>query len=131
MIRPAALVAAAALLLAACGGAESYAGLTRDEADERISAALARAKVDGTIQREVGRALAGTSGEAMGRAGGRPLGSIGPTAARDGGRLAKRTAPGGAHAWVRSYALAGLGSAVSLCVYAWDGGDDVRVRSAC
>jgi hypothetical protein len=130
--RAAALVAAGTLVVGGCGGDEGYAGLSREEAGARIEAAVESAQEDGTLERELGRALAGTGAGRMGRAGGRPLDSIAPTAARDGGRLTRTTAPGGGReAWSRSYALAGLGAALSLCVYAWDGGHAVAVRGDC
>jgi hypothetical protein len=133
VIARAALVAAAALVVAACGGGdEGHAGLSREEADERISEALANAERDGAVARALTEAIAGTPQEAMGRAGGSDLRGSGPKVLRDERSVSEAAVPGsGKEAWVGSFALAGVGSALTLCVYVWDGGSAVEARSRC
>jgi hypothetical protein len=120
------LLAALALVSSGCGG--PYAGLTREQADERAVAALRSAQSDGTLVRELGQAIEQTPTGAMGRAGGATLGKVPPVT---GKKLSEGTSPDGYDAWVASYALAGLGSALSVCVYVWDGGSAVDVRERC
>jgi hypothetical protein len=134
VIARAASVAAAVLALAACGGGgdDDHAGLTRAQADERIAAALAEAENEGAVERALQEAIAGTPQEAMGRAGGSGLGGAGPKVLRAGRSVARAAAPGsGEEAWVGSYAVAGIGSALTLCVYVWDGGSAVEARTRC
>jgi hypothetical protein len=128
-----AALAAVVLVAAACGaGEEGHAGLTRAEADERILAALDDAQSEGAVARELTEAIAGTPQEAMGRAGGSGLGGAGPRVDRAGRTVAEAAVPGsGEEAWVGSFALAGVGSALSLCVYVWDGGSAVEARTRC
>ena len=120
------LLAALALVSSGCGG--PYAGLSREQADERATAALRSAQSDGTLVRELGQAIQQTPTGAMGRAGGATLGTVPPVT---GKKLSEGTAPDGYEAWVASYALAGLGSALSVCVYVWDDGSAVDVRERC
>ena len=116
-----------ALVVSGCGG--TYAGLSKDEASERAGQALRIAQADGTITRRLGRAIEQTPTGAMGRAGSATLGSRPRiTGERE---LAKGATPAGDDAWIASYATAGLGSAMSICVYVWDGGSDVDVRERC
>jgi hypothetical protein len=132
-MRNAAALGAAALLAAvACGGSERYAGLTREEADARLASLLQRAESTGTVAEQVGEAMAGSPEEAMGRAGASTLGSRGPKVVREGATIRKGAAPeSGEAAWVGSYDLTGLGSALSLCVYVWDAGSRLDVRARC
>ena len=121
------LLAALALTVSACGG--PYAGLTREQADKRASEALTSAQSDGTLRRELGQAIQETPTGAMGRAGAATLGTS-PRLTGDN-TLSEGAAPDGYDAWVGSYAIAGVGSALSACVYVWDGGSAVDVRERC
>jgi hypothetical protein len=133
-VRTAAATAAAAvvLALAGCGGgSEDYAGLTRDEADGRVAEVAHQAEADGVLARRLSAAMAGSPQEAMGRAGGVALGA-GPELSGEAASVVEGKAPQtGDAAWVGSYALAGIGSALSACVYVWDGGSAVDVRPSC
>ena len=132
-MRTAAAVAAAVVLAGAggCGGSDEYAGLTRDEADTRIAEAARGAQADGILARRLSAAMAGSPQEAMGRAGGVSLGA-GPRLAGDASSVVEGEAPGsGEPAWVGSFGLAGIGSALAACVYVWDGGSAVDVRASC
>ena len=121
------LLAALALVVSGCGG--TYAGVSKNEASERAARALQVAQADGTLTRRLGRAIEQTPTGAMGRAGSATLGSRPRiTGERE---LAKGATPAGDDAWVVSYATAGLGSAMSICVYVWDRGSDVDVRERC
>ena len=126
-------LAAAVLAVAACGGGDDdHGGLTQAQADERILAALERAESEGAVERELAEAIARTPQEAMGRAGGSWLRGVGPKVVRDGRNVLRAAVPGsGEEAWVGSFALAGIGSALSLCVYVWDGGSAVEARTRC
>ena len=129
----AAILAAVSLALAAggCGGSDEHAGLTRDEADARIADAAKEAEHSGLLAERLNAALAGSPQEAMGRAGGISLGG-GPKLAGEPTRVAEGEAPStGEPAWVGSYALSGIGSALSACVYVWDEGSSVDVRADC
>jgi hypothetical protein len=116
-----------ALTVSACGG--PYAGLSREQADDRSSAALRSAQSDGTLTRELGQAIQSTPTAAMGRAGAATLGST-PRLTGDR-KLSEGTAPDGNDAWVASYAIRGLGSALAVCVYVWNDGAAVDVRERC
>jgi hypothetical protein len=122
------VLAALALSLSACGGGE-YAGLSREEAGQRAGDALRAAQSDGTTTRELGQAIQETPTGAMGRAGSARLGN---TPRLTGEReLSEGTGPDGHDAWIASYPITGLGSAVSVCVYVWDSGSDVDIRERC
>jgi hypothetical protein len=121
------LLVALALAVSACGG--PYAGLSREQADKRASTALRSAESDGTLQRELGQAIQETPTGAMGRAGAARLGA--PPRLTGEKKLSEGSAPDGYDAWVGSYAIAGVGSALSVCVYVWDGGSAVDVRGRC
>lgn len=131
--RLAAVAAAVAIVVAGgCGGATTYAGLTRDEAEARVDATLGTAEADGTVARELAEELAGTPQEAMGRIG--PAGdpaTSGPRPIRDGATLREGAAPSGDPAWVGAYGLEGMGETLTLCLYVWDGGSTVDVRTSC
>ena len=121
------LLAALALVASGCGG--TYAGLSKDQASDRAAQALRTAQADGTITRRLGRAIEQTPTGAMGRAGSATLGSKPRiTGVRE---LTQGATSAGDDAWIASYATAGLGSAMSICVYVWDGGSDVDVRERC
>jgi predicted small secreted protein len=125
-VRILALVALA-LVVSGCGG--TYAGLSKDEASERAARALQVAQADGTLTRQLGRAIEQTATGAMGRAGSATLGSK-PRVTGERA-LARGATPAGDDAWVAAYGTAGLGSAIRICVYVWDGGSDVDVGERC
>ena len=125
-------VAVAVLALSACGGADRHAGLTREEADDRVSAALRAAQASGAIAQQLQEAIGGLHEEAMARAGGAERGSAGPRVLQRGATMQKGAIPGrGRPAWVASRGLAGLGTALVLCLYVWDGGSSIDVRGRC
>ena len=127
-----AVAAAAAVALSACGGADRHAGLTREEADERVTAALRAAQSHGEVAQQLQEAIGGLHEEAMARAGGAEGGSAGPRVLQRGATMEQGTIPGsGRPAWVASRGLAGLGSALALCLYVWDGGSSIDVRGRC
>jgi hypothetical protein len=133
-VRIAAAVAAAGVLAAAScgGGSDGYAGLSRAQANDRVAALARDAQADGTLARQLNEALAGSPQEAMGRAGGVSLGAGGPKLEGGAASLDEGKAPStGEAAWVASFALAGIGSALTACVYVWDAGSAVDVRPSC
>ena len=116
----------------ACGGSERYAGLTGDEAGDRVAAAVAEAQGAGVVAKEVGEAMAGSPEEAMGRAGNSDLRGAGPKVGPEREAVAHGAEPAsGREAWVGAYGIVGVGSALTLCVYVWDGGSSVDVRPRC
>jgi hypothetical protein len=133
-VRIAAAVAAAGVLAAAAcgGGSDRYAGLSRGEADGRVTAAARDAESDGALARQLTEALSDSPQAAMGRAGGVALGGGGPKLTGGATSLKEGETPStGEPAWVGSFALAGIGSALTACVYVWDGGSAVDVRPSC
>lgn len=118
--------AAASLAVAAgCGGADRYAGLTEEQAGERIVAALKDAEQNGTMPAGIGAPP--TTEEAMGRPGGNALGTESPRFVPAGSAV-RGAAPSGDPAWVT--ALAGPGQ-LTLCVYVWDDGSALAARRRC
>jgi hypothetical protein len=127
-----AAVAVATAVASGCGGASTYAGLTRDEAETRVETTLRAAEDEGRVARELAEELAGTPQEAMGSIGGADgLETAGARATRAGATLVKGAAPSNEAAWVGAYGLEGVGATLTLCVYVWDSGSAVDVRASC
>jgi hypothetical protein len=127
-VRAVALVLAVAVV-AACGGEERYAGLTRGEAEARLASRLAVAEARGELGSRLGEAIAGTSEEAMARAGVADGGA--PRVSRDAAKIVRGETRAGTEAWVGRYVLAGVGSALAVCVYVGESGSAVDVRARC
>jgi hypothetical protein len=118
------------LLLAGCGGGDTYAGLSREQAADSAKRAFADALGTARIRQQIEAHVVEDADGAMGRAGGTPLG-ISRVQIKSYDTALQRASLHGSRAWLERFELRANGNDMQVCVYVWDIGSYVTVKRVC